>query len=57
MENIVNAEADTPDKFCYRDKAEKLSCKKEYAAFFLKMPAPRYKEDSQLNVSLMSETW
>lgn len=34
MENIVNVKADTPDKFCYRDKAEKLRCKKEYAAFF-----------------------
>ncbi|WP_269459335.1 hypothetical protein [Orientia tsutsugamushi] len=34
MKNIVNAEADTTDKFCYRNKAKKLSCKKEYAAFF-----------------------
>ncbi|WP_157866425.1 hypothetical protein [Orientia tsutsugamushi] len=24
MENILNAEADTPDKGCYSDKAEKL---------------------------------
>ncbi|KJV72886.1 hypothetical protein OTSTA716_1410 [Orientia tsutsugamushi str. TA716] len=33
MENIVNVEADTLDKFCYKDKAEKLSCKKEYTSF------------------------
>ncbi|SPR05620.1 Uncharacterised protein [Orientia tsutsugamushi] len=34
IENVVNAEADTPDKFCYIDKAEKLSCKKGVLALF-----------------------
>ncbi|KJV79726.1 Uncharacterised protein [Orientia tsutsugamushi] len=28
IENILNAEADTPDKFCYMDKDKKLGCKK-----------------------------
>lgn len=54
IENIVNAKADTPDKCCYRNKAENLGCKKEYATFF-KKASSWYKEDSQLNVS--RETW
>ncbi|KJV71430.1 hypothetical protein [Orientia tsutsugamushi] len=56
MENIVLQKADTPDKCCYRDKAEKLSCRRNMQPS-LKRLAPRYKEDSQLNISLMSETW
>ncbi|SPR02571.1 Uncharacterised protein [Orientia tsutsugamushi] len=36
IENIVNAEADTLDKFCYMDKAEKFSCKNEFFAFLKK---------------------
>ncbi|KJV70449.1 hypothetical protein OTSUT76_1651 [Orientia tsutsugamushi str. UT76] len=34
MENILNAEADTQDKGCYIDKAERLSCKNGFLAFF-----------------------
>ncbi|KJW03877.1 hypothetical protein OTSSIDO_0344 [Orientia tsutsugamushi str. Sido] len=32
MKNIVHVEADTPNKFYYSDKPEKLSCKKEYTS-------------------------
>ncbi|KJV79763.1 hypothetical protein RHORCCE3_1831 [Rickettsia hoogstraalii str. RCCE3] len=56
LENIVNIKADTPDNICYRDKAEKLSCKKAHATFF-KNASSRYKEGNQLNASLISETW
>ncbi|SPR06109.1 Uncharacterised protein [Orientia tsutsugamushi] len=54
--NIVNAEADTLDKLCYIDKAEKLSCMKRNMQPFLKIPVSRYTKCNKLNVSLMSET-
>ncbi|KJV77893.1 hypothetical protein RHORCCE3_2059 [Rickettsia hoogstraalii str. RCCE3] len=38
--NIVNIKADTPDNICYRDKAEKLSCKKAHATFFKNASSP-----------------
>ncbi|WP_252831419.1 hypothetical protein [Orientia tsutsugamushi] len=56
MENIVNVKADTPDKSVIGIKLKSLAVRRNTQPS-LKMPAPRYKEDSQLNVSLMSETW
>lgn len=45
MKNIVKAKADTQDKGCYSDKAEKLAVRRNTRPYLKKLTS-KYKEDS-----------